>query len=680
MTKLFKLFVLSICMGISLSLLAQGPYQLEMVTVEVGGSKLIDTIGAIPNGGAVYAGKDRCVIKLVRNPYFDFSQMEDGEPLYYTIFDLQPDGVINQVVPKLSNYENPQDFMITKNSSDELLLFNTLVQFTPPYGRETFIILFSKEPVSFVGNRGFKGLSRGATNIISTADLKWVIEGNPISSIGQVYLSFFNFEIRPEEAYEELKWRNNIVADDDAADGSEDDWGDEDDFSDSWDYDEEESEEEDVDSSERVVDVTWDSEESDEPIDAGSEQTDDTHDDWGDEDDTDEWGDEDDGWADEAESEDSDIIIERHLVKNDEVYVKYPILTMLNPPEPTWATSGRNIVVEDFEVSTTAFVVKGMLSSKNQIREVIITVKSLDFYKLYELSNFRIIPQGMLFEQQVKIPEGEIIINVKATTTEGYATTQDFKVNNTPKQDEQASGKDYLLVMSVNDYKHWPKLSNAVNDAQTVKQLLIKNYGFADSLTFVLEEKQCTRRSIDSTFRSLMRSLNEEDRLMVYFAGHGYYDSLSNVGYWIPWEAETGEYSTYSYVSNSIISEYIKGLKTKHTLFVSDACFSGDLCVGDDRGIDDRYTTSVSHFKSRWVFSSGRSEVVADDYMQSGHSPFAYFLISYMENPPNEVFTISEMASSVTRSVSNNANQTPMARAIKNSGDEGGEFVFRYEN
>lgn len=589
---------------------AQGPYDLEMISVTSVGGQVIDTIGIIPKGGAVYAGEDNVILKMVRNNDFSWSDSSiTSDVLYFTILEVLPNGEVSLVVPNRMDNQDPQEFVVRDEGPSEFMLFNTVTGFAPPYGQESFVILYSMQPLKFFGNRNVP--TRGTNqNYLTVEDVKWLLQGNSIEGLGEVFISTFQFEIRSREMLDPPVSGGRGSAGGGSEDVDEDGWG--------------------------------------------------SSDDWGDE-------------------EGVTQIVERHLIQNEEIYVKYPILSMISPPEPSWESSGRGIQVDEYESHTTAFVVKGTSSSKEELDEVVIYVEDASGdQRSYRTKNFRKVPQGVLFEDQVQIAEGENTIVVQVKTNQGYGVKQEFKVIST-LDDKASAGQDHLLIMSVNDYLHWPKLKNAVNDAKAMKELLQKNYGFADSTTYTLTNEQCTRRAIDSTFRDLMRSLDENDRLMVYFAGHGYYDSLTDVGYWIPFEAETGEYATYSYVSNSIISEYIKGLKTRHTLFVSDACFSGNLCVAEGRGIDDKYTASMDQFKSRWIFSSGRSEVVADEYLRTGHSPFAHFLLTYMQQPPNEVFTISELAAKVSRNVANNANQKPMARAIKNSGDEGGEFIFRFK-
>ena len=590
--------------------IAQGPYNIEMISVAQTNGGNPEPAGVIPNGGAVYAGKDVVMLKLVKNDAFSWNDTSLSEKLlYFTILDVMPNGEVALLMPNPLSNQRPEDYVVKENSPSELALFNSVIGFSPPYGQESFIVLYTQEPIVFLGNRNRNTIStRGAQNFLTIQDVRWLQQGNPIEGLGEVFISTFQFEIR----------------------------------------------------SIRMLDSSVNGTRG-----SGGDSKDDE--DWGSSDDWEE--------VDEAAQ-----VVDRHLINNDDVFIKYPILSMISPPEPSWESYGRGIHVDEYESHTTAFVVKGTVSSKEVLEEIIIHVQDGEgSSKSYRSKNFKKIPQGMLFENQVQITEGENQIVVEARTSAGYGVRQEFKVVSELDKDD-SKGQDYLLIMSVNDYAHWPKLNNAVNDANAIKQLLQKHYGFADSTTFTLTDHQCTRRAIDSTFRDLMRNLDEDDRLMVYFAGHGYYDSLTDVGYWIPVEAETGEYATYSYVSNSIISEYIKGLKTKHTLFMSDACFSGNLCVADGRGLDDRYTASMDQFKSRWIFSSGRSEVVADEYLRTGHSPFAYFLLSYMQTPPTEVFTISELAAQVSRNVTNNANQKPMARAIKNSGDEGGEFIFRFKH
>jgi len=80
--------------------------------------------------------------------------------------------------------------------------------------------------------------------------------------------------------------------------------------------------------------------------------------------------------------------------------------------------------------------------------------------------------------------------------------------------------------------------------------------------------------------------------------------------------------------------------------------------------------------KSRVLIASGGNEPVSDSGVP-GHSIFAAVLLKALKNPFSRSFTAEElMIRHIKESVGGQSEQTPEYRIIKNSGHEGGDFVF----
>lgn len=90
------------------------------------------------------------------------------------------------------------------------------------------------------------------------------------------------------------------------------------------------------------------------------------------------------------------------------------------------------------------------------------------------------------------------------------------------------------------------------------------------------------------------------------------------------------------------------------------------------------YYEKVSDDKSVQVITAGGSEFVDDEYGNSGHSPFTYFLLKKLNDNKQKFTTASQLAEEVKPLVGNNTTQIPQNGVLFNSGDEGGEFVFSH--
>lgn len=247
---------------------------------------------------------------------------------------------------------------------------------------------------------------------------------------------------------------------------------------------------------------------------------------------------------------------------------------------------------------------------------------------------------------------------------------------NVSKPKQMVIGNYYALIVGIDKYKGvWPPLQNASNDAKAIEKLLKNSYKFEHFKT--LYNEQATRENIISAFEWLVANAKEDDNVFVYYSGHGEYKKDLNKGYWVPVDAETN--STAKYISNSDIQTYISGIKGKHTLLISDACFSGDIFRGNTVSVpfeeSEKYYKEVHSLPSRQALTSGGIEPVMDGG-KDGHSVFAYYLLKALEGNSSKYFDASQLYSKVKIPVINNSEQTPKFSSIKNTGDEGGQFIF----
>ena len=237
------------------------------------------------------------------------------------------------------------------------------------------------------------------------------------------------------------------------------------------------------------------------------------------------------------------------------------------------------------------------------------------------------------------------------------------------------------LIIGNNDYMDekgkWKSLSTAVADARAVADLLKKRYGFTDIKLL----ENATRRDVLIALEDLGRKSLKNDNVLIYYAGHGFLDDETNKGFWVPVDASGSDHTTF--LRNSTIRDEVSGIaaRVKHTLLISDSCFSGSLLRTASRGISEseyteKYFKKVSSKKSVQIMAAGGFEFVDDDYRDSGHSPFTYFLLNELKTNDSPMFTVSQLSGNVERAVANNVEQVPESGILQGAGDELGEFIF----
>ncbi len=231
------------------------------------------------------------------------------------------------------------------------------------------------------------------------------------------------------------------------------------------------------------------------------------------------------------------------------------------------------------------------------------------------------------------------------------------------------------LIIGINDYEDAdiPTLETAVNDARAMASILEEKYGFKVDLML---DRKATKKAIFSALRKLAATTKKDDSVLIYYAGHGELDQIYDDGWWVPADAKAGDPLTY--LDNVQVQKSMRAMKARHVLLIADSCYSGSL-FGRARAmppvIDEKYYLNLYHDKSRWGMTSGNKEPVSDEGTEN-HSVFAYQLLKELRQNDKPYLSTQELYTRIAPIVGNNSEQTPLARPVRNTGDQGGEFVF----
>jgi peptidoglycan/xylan/chitin deacetylase (PgdA/CDA1 family)/tetratricopeptide (TPR) repeat protein len=246
--------------------------------------------------------------------------------------------------------------------------------------------------------------------------------------------------------------------------------------------------------------------------------------------------------------------------------------------------------------------------------------------------------------------------------------------------------ESWAVVIGINDYKKWPKLSYAVNDANGVREMLVSKYRFKPENIQVLLDGDATRERILSALGDVLsdsEKVKRDDRVFVFFAGHGVTRKLPNgksLGYIVPVDADTTNYQSQA-ISMTNFQDISEAIPAKHVFFVMDACYSGlALTRGAAPGGDVRkYLQEMTRRSTRQVLTAGGADEQVADQGPNGHSIFTWTLLQGLEGKADlntdGFVTASELAAYVGPTVSSLSRQTPAFGSMV--GSEGGEFILQ---
>ncbi len=236
--------------------------------------------------------------------------------------------------------------------------------------------------------------------------------------------------------------------------------------------------------------------------------------------------------------------------------------------------------------------------------------------------------------------------------------------------------KNHFFGVGINEYIHHSNLKNCVNDVEQIIKILTTKFQFEISNTKKIHNHKATRKNIKKELREFVTNIDSEDNLLVYFAGHGIYDPITEDGYWIPHDAPFNDIDEY--ISNSEILPLLDNKKIHHLILLVDSCFAGSGTIGTRRSNNNKNIDFLHSKSSRWVLTSCTNEE-AIDYLSTTkrkeNSPFAASLLNSL-GMSSQPIGIRELGLTVRKEISELGQNSNVER-IKSKKSHNGEFFFK---
>ena len=241
----------------------------------------------------------------------------------------------------------------------------------------------------------------------------------------------------------------------------------------------------------------------------------------------------------------------------------------------------------------------------------------------------------------------------------------------------------YAIVIGIDNYaRPLPKLSYAVKDAQAMAEFL-RDQGYK---VITLYDQQATRQAIISALQNKVApNLTKRDRVLFFFAGHGWTETLGGKdrGYIIP---SDGSAQSASYISMDELttqSDYMG--EARHQIFIMDSCYGGLLANTRASMVDPNvpdYLRQITTRVARQVLTAGGKDQQVMDGGPNGHSYFVDYFLEAVRDGKADLdgdgyVTFYELSAYLTPRASN-ALQTPASGVLPGHG--AGEYVFKVAN
>ncbi len=244
-------------------------------------------------------------------------------------------------------------------------------------------------------------------------------------------------------------------------------------------------------------------------------------------------------------------------------------------------------------------------------------------------------------------------------------------------------GDYHALLIGIDEYQEWPRLDFAQQDAADIRNILVDRYGFSTDKITHLKGSDATRSRILRELRDLLETLDENDNLLVFYAGHGQLDPLTGEGYWIPVDGALTYEETWIAFPNLRTMLTAPGVRAKNVVLVTDSCYGG--AVASRSGLTpglleaaqedyEKYRQKLidnSELRSRQVLASGGFEEVPD------RSEFARLLKEALRQNPHPMVDFEYLFyTGIAPYLVPGGQQRPLLARLIRGAEHDGQFVL----
>ena len=231
-------------------------------------------------------------------------------------------------------------------------------------------------------------------------------------------------------------------------------------------------------------------------------------------------------------------------------------------------------------------------------------------------------------------------------------------------------GKNYCLLIGAQNYEdlNIPSLENPIQDAVRLKLILRKDYSFEES--HILSLFNPTANDVKRQLLELSTSIQPEDNLVIFYAGHGTWVEKEKKGYWLLVDAKRNDPNTW--LQNKDVLNLIAKLPSRHTLLITDACFSGGVFKTRSIGKDASIAVQGMNEKiSRVAITSGNDTEVPDE------SVFMKYLIKALTDNKEKYLSAQKLfINKIMEAVMTETKTEPRYGTLELAGHVGGDYIF----
>jgi hypothetical protein len=201
----------------------------------------------------------------------------------------------------------------------------------------------------------------------------------------------------------------------------------------------------------------------------------------------------------------------------------------------------------------------------------------------------------------------------------------------------------WAFLVGASEYRRVEKLRYGAADALEMQKSLQNNLGFPEQNIITLSDNSTLKPGMSEIFEQLGRvkeqGIGENDLLIFYFSGHGYYDPSTAEDYLLPIEATPFNIRRTAIRMSDVVEE-LKSTGCRNVVLFIDACREG---VETSRGLEalGSASKSVVDREGMATFFSCDPRDRSFEISELGHGSFTYCLLEAIKKP--DIRTVADL-------------------------------------
>jgi len=330
-----------------------------------------------------------------------------------------------------------------------------------------------------------------------------------------------------------------------------------------------------------------------------------------------------------------------------DVNTSYPVIRWITP-SLEYTNSQRN-----------EFVIEAEVRSEVGLQEIKFSLMDSDSVSREKKMEIESNALQHSFKQSLTLLDGQHLLKITATNSKGgqVSSTRTILVGKDAIADAiSIDRKDYAILFATDKYDNWSDLVNPVEDANAIATELKTRYGFEVEVVENPTQEEVFIKIADF----VQKKYKPQDQLMIFFAGHGYFDDTFGEGFVVAKNSLENDKARTSYISHNRLRSVINNIPCEHVFLAMDVCFGGtfDPVIAKERGglyedaTQAEFLIRKLSYKTRKYLTSGGKTYVSDG-VAGKHSPFALKMLQALKESggSDRILTLEEIKSYVEKLV-----------------------------